>query len=135
MSWEPRPTPTVTPETELYWSAAANDQLLVCECADCSLIYHYPRKLCPDCFSDNINWKESDGTGNIYSYSTAYTMSGWPEENLPLVVAYVELDEGPRMITNIECDPEEIEVGTRVEVHFVDFKEDIAIPIFVPLTD
>ena len=133
MTWEPRPVPEVDPETEPYWAAAANGELLVRECSDCGLVYHYPRALCPDCFSEDVEWREASGYGDVYSYSAARTMSGWPEEDLPLVLAYVQLDEGPRLMTNIDADPEDVEIGTRVEVRFVDTEdEDVSIPVFVP---
>jgi hypothetical protein len=134
MSWEPRPVPEVTPESEPYWAGAAEGKLLLSECADCGLIYHYPRALCPDCFGENVSWLEASGTGEVYSYSVAHTMSGWPEEDLPLVLAYVELDEGPRVMTNVRADPEDVAVGTRVRVEFVDTEteEAVAIPVFVP---
>jgi uncharacterized protein len=134
MSWEPRPIPEVSPESEDYWSGAADEKLLLSECQDCGLIYHYPRALCPDCFSEDVDWLEASGKGRVYTYSTAHTISGWPEEDLPLVVAYVELDEGPQIMTNIDADPEGVEIGTRVAVEFVATEEeDISIPVFVPV--
>ncbi|APX97174.1 Zn-ribbon domain-containing OB-fold protein [Natronorubrum daqingense] len=136
MSWEPRPTPEITPETKRYWSAAADETLLVRECGDCGLVHHYPRAYCPDCFSDDVNWREATGTGTVYSYSVTRTMSGWPDDDLPLIVAYVELDDGPRMLTNLDCDPEALDIGTRVEVRFVSLESaDAAIPVFVPLEE
>ncbi|MDS0474412.1 Zn-ribbon domain-containing OB-fold protein [Natrinema sp. 1APR25-10V2] len=136
MSEPHRPVPDVTPETERYWEAAAEGRLLVRECQDCGLTYHYPRALCPDCFSDDVDWVEAAGTGEVYSYSVARSMSGWPDDDLPLVVAYVELDEGPRMVTNVDCDPDEVTVGSRVEVRFADVDaEDVAIPVFVLTED
>lgn len=134
MNWEPRPIPDVTPETERCWEAAANERLLLSACEDCGLVYYYPRALCSDCFSDNTGWLEAEGTGEVYSYSPTRTMSGRLKEDLPLVVAYVELDEGPRMLTNIDTDPADVEIGTRVAVKFVQTeKEDVAIPIFEPV--
>lgn len=132
MSWDPRPVPDVTPESERYWTAAAEGTLLVRECRDCGLVYHYPRSLCPDCFSEHVEWREASGRGEVYSFSTARTMSGWPEDDLPLVLAYVELEEGPRVMTNVDTDPSAVEIGTRVEVEFRDVDdEEIAIPVFV----
>lgn len=134
MSWEPRPIPQVTPETEPYWAGAAEGRLLLNECGNCGLVYHYPRAHCPDCFSDEVEWIEAAGTGEVYSYSVAQRMSGWPEEDLPLIVAYVELDEGPRVMTNVDADPEAVEIGTRVEVAFAETDEEgIAIPLFRPV--
>ncbi|KYH24977.1 hypothetical protein HAPAU_29290 [Halalkalicoccus paucihalophilus] len=136
MSWEPRPVPEPNPETERYWAAAASGELLVRECLGCGLVYHYPRALCPDCFSEDVEWREASGRGEVYSYSTARTMSGWPEEDLPLVLAYVELDDGPRMMTTIDAKPEDVEIGTRVDVRFVDTDaSDVAIPVFIPVDD
>ena len=132
-TWEPRPTPEVTPESERYWRAASEGRLLVSECGDCGLVYHYPRARCPDCLSDAIEWVEAAGTGEIYAHSTAPSVAGWPDEDLPLVVAYVELDEGPRLMTNVDADPEAVGVGTRVRVEFVDTDDpDVAVPVFVP---
>lgn len=136
MTWEPRPVPEVNPETDRYWRAASNGELLVRECTDCALVYHYPRSLCPDCFSENVEWREASGRGEVYAYSTARTMSGWPETDLPLVVAYVELEEGPRIMTNIDAEPEDVAIETRVEVEFVATEdEDIAVPVFVPVEE
>jgi uncharacterized OB-fold protein len=133
--WEPRPVPRTTPETEDYWAGCADGVLQLTECADCGLVYHYPRALCPDCFSDDTEWVEVEGTGEIYSFSIQEQMRGWPEEALPHVIAYVELDDGPRMMTNIvDCDPSDLAIGDRVEVRFVPTDEpDVAIPVFTPV--
>lgn len=135
-SWEPRPIPHVTPETERFWRAGTENRFLLRECAECGLVYHYPRALCPDCFGEST-WRAASGAGTIYSYSVAHQVSGWPEKALPLVVAYVELEEGPRVLTNVvDCDSETIAVGTPVEVRFVPTDEErVAIPVFVPIED
>lgn len=134
MTWGPRPLPNVTPETAAYWEGAADGHLLIRECQDCGLVYHYPRTLCPECFSEDVMWLESEGLGEVYSYSVAHTMSGWPEGVLPLVVAYVELDEGPRLMTNVDAEPDAVDVGTRVSVRFEKTENsDMKIPVFVPV--
>lgn len=136
MMWEPRPLPDVTPETAPFWEGAANEEFLLCECTDCGLMYYYPRKICPDCLSGDIEWREATGTGELYSFTVVNQMSGWPEEALPLVFAYVELDEGPHVITNIiDCDEGALEIGQRVEVGFVQTEGSIAIPVFTPVEE
>jgi uncharacterized OB-fold protein len=135
MSENSRPVPDVTPETKPYWEGAADGRLLLRECLDCGLTYHYPRALCPDCFSDDVEWTEAMGTGNVYSYSVSESMEGWPESDLPIVVAYVELDEGPRVLTNIDASPQNVTIGSRVEVRFADVAEDIAVPVFELVDD
>lgn len=132
MTWEPRPVPDMTPETAPFWRAASNGKLLLRECSLCDLIFYYPRARCPDCLSDDVNWLEASGTGIVYSYSVSEQISGWPDEDLPLVVAYVELDEGPRMMTIIvSCNPSEVSVGSAVEVRFIPTEDgEISIPVF-----
>lgn len=136
MTWEPRPVPDVTPETAPFWRGAADERLLLQECQTCGLVYYYPRALCPDCLSDDVEWIEAAGIGEVYSYSTTSLVSGWPEEHLPLVLAYVELDEGPRVMTNVLAAPDGVTVGLRVTVEFVDTEaDDVAVPVFVPDED
>jgi hypothetical protein len=133
-AWEPRPVPEVTPESEPYWRAASEGRLLLRECADCGLVYHYPRSLCPDCLSDDVSWLEASGEGEVYAHSAAPAVPGWPDEDLPLVVAYVELDEGPRVLTNVDAGPESVDVGTRVRARFVETgEENVAVPVFEPV--
>ena len=132
-TWEPRPTPEVTPESAPYWRGASEGELRLSECSDCGLVFHYPRALCPDCFADT-EWTVSSGRGEVYSHSVARRMSGWPESDLPMVVGYVELEEGPRMMTTVFADPDEVAVGTEVAVRFVPTDdEEVAIPVFVPV--
>lgn len=131
MTWEPRPLPHVTPENEAFWAAAADGELLLSECRDCGLVFHYPRPVCPDCWSSDVEWLESEGTGEIYTYAIGRSLSGWPDEALPEIVAYVELDEGPRVLTNVHADPDAVEIGDRVAVEFVETEEaDVGIPVF-----
>jgi uncharacterized OB-fold protein len=134
MNWEPRPLPTVDPETAPFWSATEDGRLLLCECQNCGLQFYYPRSLCPDCASDDVEGVAASGTGTVYSHTVTEHVSNWPDVLLPAVVAYVELDEGPRVLTNVVgCDPADVEIGTRVEVRFVETDRDLAIPVFEPL--
>lgn len=130
-TWEPRPLPEVTPESARYWDAASEGTLLLGRCPDCGLVFHYPRARCPDCFAETA-WTEASGEGTVYTYSVAERMEGWPAADLPLVVAYVELAEGPRVMTNlVGCDPDAVAVGASVTVEFVPTeREGVAVPVF-----
>lgn len=133
MNWEPRPLPEVNPETAPFWAGAAEGEFLLRSCSDCGLVFYYPRHLCPDCFGD-AEWVRAEGIGEVYSYSVTESLEEWPEAALPLVVAYVELTEGPRVMTNVHADPADVSVGTPVEVTFIETdREDVAIPVFVPV--
>ena len=144
--WAPRPLPKLTPETRPFWEGAADGRLLLNRCRECGLTYYYPRAICPDCFGDETDWIESSGEGSVYSYSATERVAGWPQEALPLVVAYVELDEGPRVLTNlVGCEPADVEIGAEVAVRFVpsggddeengeedgeEDDEELAVPVF-----
>ena len=132
MTWEPRPVPPVTPETEVFWSAAADGALLLGHCADCGTVFYYPRAHCPDCFGADVSLEPAAGTGTIYSYTVAHRSESVPEEDLPVVIAYVELDEGPRLISNVlGCDPADVEIGDAVAVDFVETEADeVGVPVF-----
>lgn len=132
-TWEPRPLPEVTPETERFWAAAAEGRFLLSACRDCGLVYHYPRARCPECLSDDVEWREAAGTGEVYSYTVLPVREGWPEAALPLVIVYVELDEGVRVISSLVGSDRTVSVGDRVAVGFVPTeRDDVAVPVFRP---
>jgi hypothetical protein len=132
--WEPRPVPDVTPETREYWETAAEGELALGHCPDCDLTFYYPRAYCPDCLAA-ADLVAASGEGTVYSYTVPEQISGWPEAAQPLVVAYVELDEGPRMVSNlVDCEPADVAIGDRVRVAFVPTDdEDVAVPVFEPV--
>ena len=106
--------PAIYPENKPYWEAAAKGQLLVKKCTACGEYHHYPRSLCPYCFSDKTEWTVAKGTGTVYTYSVL--RRGSPT---PYAIAYVTLDEGPTMMTNIvDCDLDTIRVGQKMQVVF-----------------
>jgi uncharacterized OB-fold protein len=75
----------------------------------------YPKGLCTECGSTDLEWIEASGRGTIYSYSTTWRALGQYAQVVPYVVAYVELEEGPRVITNIVgCEPAAISIGDPV---------------------
>jgi uncharacterized OB-fold protein len=134
MTWDPRPVPDVTVESEAYWAAASEERLQLRECEDCGLVFYPPRTYCPDCLGET-HAIEAEGRGTVFSYTVTSALQDWPEDDLPVVVAYVELAEGPRMLTNVRnCDPDAVTVGMAVEVAFVDTENpDVSIPVFEPV--
>ena len=106
--------PAVNPEIKPFFDAAAEGRLLVKHCGACGEYHHYPRALCPHCFSDRTEWRDAKGTGTVYTYSVL--SRGVP---VPYCIAYVTLDEGVSMITNIvDCDLDALEIGQAVRVVF-----------------
>lgn len=129
----PTPAPVVNPETEAFWSATAEGRLLLPRCRACGYVIWYPRGLCPSCASTDVEWVDASGRGTIYSFTVIRRGEGAYREATPYVVAYVELDEGPRALTNVvDCDPEGLRIGQAVEVVFHDSGEGNALPRFRP---
>ncbi|MDZ7687449.1 MAG: Zn-ribbon domain-containing OB-fold protein [Halobacteriales archaeon] len=130
----PTPKPRVTPETERFWEATADEKLLLKRCADCGEHHHYPRPHCPFCFSDETEWVEASGEGTVYTYTVTHQNGAPYDEATPYVLAYVELEEGPRVMTNIVgVEPDEVSVGQDVSVVFDDTDEgEYALPRFEP---
>lgn len=134
MSDLPVSPPVVTPETERFWAGTAEGKLLLPRCDDCSTLIWYPREVCPECRSQNVSWIEASGRGTVYSFSVVHRGGGPWRAVLPYVLAYVELEEGPRVMTNVvDVDPSSVEVGQRVEVVFDDTGVGAALVRFRPV--
>lgn len=130
-----KPLPRVDEETKGYWEACRRHELYVQRCRACGAKRHYPRALCPKCLSGDTEWLRCAGTGTVYTYTVTHqNQAPGFRDGLPYVLAYVELDEGVRLLTNVvECPPEAVHIGMRVEVVFEDVDEEIAIPRFRPV--
>ena len=113
---------------EAYFGAAAAGKLVVKKCGACGKAHHYPRTLCPFCFSDDLAWHDAKGTGTIYSYSVM--RRGSP---VPYCIAYVALAEGVTMLTNIvDCDLDTVRIGQTVKVTFKKSEGGVSMPMFTP---
>ena len=122
------PAPLINPENARFYEAAKEGKLLVGKCNDCAEYHFYPRVLCPHCFSERTEWVPAKGSGVIYTYSTM--RRGVPA---PYTIAYVTLDEGVSMMTNIvDCDPDMLKIGARVKVVFKPAEDGTPVPVFTP---
>lgn len=122
------PEPPVNPENQRYFDAAARGELLVGKCDGCGEYHFYPRVICPFCFSDHTRWVPARGTGTLYTFSTMHR--GAP---VPYTIAYVTLDEGVTMLTNIvDCDPADVAIGQRMRVVFRTTAAGVSVPCFTP---
>jgi len=115
-------------EIQPFWDATAKGQLLLKQCKACGEVHYYPRTICPFCFIDDTVWLEASGQGVIFSYSVIR------RAEVPYVIAYVTLQEGPTMMTNIiDCDIDSVRIDMAVKVSFVDTGEGTALPMFTPV--
>jgi uncharacterized protein len=127
-----KPLPVIDPGSEPFWTAAKDHRLSIPRCRACGQHHFYPRELCPHCYSDDIEWTDVSGKGEIYSYTIARMPAGPPYvDDVPYVIAMVALDEGPRMMTNIvTSDVETVGIGDRVVVKFDDVTDEVTLPKF-----
>ena len=120
--------PVLNPGDESYFNAAGEGRLLLKSCRACGEIHHYPRALCPFCWSADLEWMDSAGTGQIYTYSVTRRGAG-----APYCIAYVTLDEGPVVLTNIVgVDLDTVRIGQRVKVLFRTSEGGMSVPMFTP---
>lgn len=130
-----KPIPPIDPWTEPYWTALHQGRLLLQFCPACREHIFYPRQSCPHCFSERLEWVEASGCGKVYAYTVVENNapSAFIEE-MPFVIAIVNLEEGVRMMTNIVgCDPAAIYSEMPVTVTFEKVSDEITLPKFKPL--
>lgn len=114
-----RPVPLPDPETQPFWDAACEGVLKIQQCAECGHHAFYPRLVCPTCLSDAMIWQQVSGRARIYALTVVHRAAQPFREDLPYVVALVDLEEGPRMMTRILADnPDALRIGDAVEVEF-----------------
>ena len=108
-------------ESRAYWEGAGRGELVLQRCRDCHVVQHRPRGLCVSCLSSGIEHFVATGRGEVYTYSIVRQNQMPTFRNaLPYVVAYVQLEEGPQILSNIVgCDPEAVSIGMPVRVDFV----------------
>ena len=125
----PLPAPAAEAGTEPFWEGTKNGKLMVKYCQSCKQPHWYPRTLCPFCFGET-DWKQTSGHGTIYSFSVM--QRGNPN---PYCIAYVTLDEGVTMMTQIvDCDLDSIKIGQKVQVVFKPSEGDThQVPMFKPV--
>jgi uncharacterized OB-fold protein len=121
------PAPPISPETQPFWDAAAEGRLMIKKCGGCGQAHFYPRALCPFCGSDRTEWLRASGRGTIYSYSVMRRVP------IPYALAYVTLEEGVTMMTNIvDGDLDRIRIGQAVKVVFRPTEGGPPVPMFAP---
>ncbi len=124
--------PTTDLETQPFWDGCKRGVFLLRHCNACGHDHYYPRPFCPACWSDDVAWKEASGRATLYTYSVVHVNDLPPfNERVPYVAAIVELDEGPRVMTNVEGTVfEDLHVGMALVVEDKAISDDVTIPVF-----
>lgn len=118
-----------------YWAGLAGGELRLQRCTDCATAQFYPRPTCSAC-GGTVEWFTASGRGEVHTFTVVRVNGVEPFASLvPYVFAVIQLEEGPRMLTNvIECDPESVSIGTPVQLLPVAAGE-VTLPFFTPRTD
>ncbi len=128
--------PTPDEFTQPWWDAAAERRLVISRCATCDEAHYYPRPFCPRCGGDEVSWEDASGRATLYTWSIVYQNDLPPfNEKVPYVAAVVDLEEGPRMMTNVVgCEFDDLAAGMALVVDFEDIGDGFTIPVFRPAT-
>lgn len=128
-----RPLPDATEEdTHDFWAATRSGRLVYQQCAQCDTVVFYPRRHCTGCTSGQLEWKTAKGTGTIYTYSVVrQSYHPYFRSQVPYVVAWIDLDEGLRLVSNVlgVGAPDLSLIGKRVRVDW-ETHESVSIPLF-----
>lgn len=129
--------PKATPETQEFWDGLKRHELRIQKCQDCNQFYFFPRPFCPHegCRSSNVEWETVSGKGKLHTYVISHRGFGPWAEDTPYVIAVVELDEGPRMMTNlvdVEPDPANLPADLPLEIVYDDVTDEVTLAKFRP---
>jgi len=131
-----KPLPIPNEDTKPFWNGLKKHKLMIQKCHQCERFRFPPRVVCPYCLSLDSEWVEATGKGKVYSFTVvhhAYIPAY--KDDLPYVVAIIELEEGVRLVTNIVgCKPDEVKIGMGVELAFEDVTPEFTLHKFQPLT-
>lgn len=128
-----RPAPVVTDDSAVFWDAAAAGRLVGQRCADCGVMRHPPRPMCPHCHSLRTEIVPLSGRGTLYSYAFLHHPQH-PAFSYPVMAALVDLDEGIRIVSNLtDVARENVQIGMPLEVHFIPTDGGAQIPVFRPV--
>ena len=129
-----KPIPHIDDTSRPYWEAARRHELVLQKCQECGHFRYPAGENCPSCLSDRSEWVKASGRGKVYTWTVFHKVYHPAFINdAPYAVVAVELDEGPRMLTNlVDCKLEDIKVDMPVEVTFEDVTGEITLPKFRP---
>jgi len=114
----PKPLPSPTEDSKHFWDACQKQEFTIQKCNDCGMWRFPPSVLCPKCMSTHCHWAKPSGNGKVFSWQITHSPF-YPAWDPPYNVAIVELNEGPRLHTNIvDCKNEDIHFGMPVELVF-----------------
>ena len=130
--------PVPTEDSKPYWEYCAEGELRMQRCGACGHVRFPPSALCPRCLSERHEWAALSGRGRVWSW-VVFHQAYYPgyADDVPYNTAIVELEEGPRMMTNVvdvDQTPEALQLDMALEVKFDPVSEDVTLPHFRPVS-
>ena len=127
-----KPLPTITDENRPFWEGCKQGKLQLQKCGQCGHIRYPISHVCPDCLSYEFTWQQLSGRGDVFSYVVFHQLYNKAfADDIPYNVALVQLEEGPRMYSNIVgVDNDAVKIGDKIEVMFDPVTPEISIPKF-----
>jgi uncharacterized OB-fold protein len=131
---KPLPRPLSPELTRPFWEAARRHELVMPRCKMCDHLFFYPRSECPRCFSTNLEWMQVSGRGRLHSYTIVQQPANPAfRDDVPYVYAVVQLEEGPRIVSNVvQCDPDTLRVDMPLAAVFDDITPEWTLVKFKP---
>ncbi len=133
-----KPSPGITPETKPFWDAAKRNEFMLVKCVGCGF-YRNPvsitANICPECGSRKPGeWVKASGKGRVHTYTAVHrTFDPSFEKELPYIIVIVELEEGPRFLSNMrDAKPEDMKLDMPLEVVFEKVSDEVTVPYFKP---
>lgn len=131
-----RPLPKLQElDTRDFWLATKDKKFTYQKCDDCSEVIFYPKSHCTGCTGTNLSWQTSQGKGTVYSFSVVrQSYHPFFRNKTPYAVAWIDMDEGPRILSNVigvEDPLTEVKIGQKVVVDWEEHEE-VNIPLFKP---
>jgi len=130
-----KPVPVPDPDSAPFWAGCREGRLLIQHCDDCSSHQFPPSNVCAQCGSGRLGWHQASGAGKVFSWIVVRHPVPKPvyAEDVPYVVALVELAEGVRMPSNIVgCAPEAVVADMPLKVTFRQVSDEVVLPLFEP---
>ncbi len=131
---KPLPNPSNPVLTQPFWDAAKRHELIMPRCKTCDNLFFYPRELCPICLSMDLEWVPVSGKGRVHSYTVIYQpgLSAF-REDAPYIYAIIQLEEGPRMASNlVECAIDDAKIDMPVTAFYDDVTPEVTLVKFRP---
>ena len=131
---KPLPRPLSPELTRPFWEAARRHELLMPRCTMCDHVFFYPRSECPRCLSANLEWVKVSGRARLHSFTVVRQPANAAfRDDVPYVYAVVQLDEGPRLVSNlVQCDIDALRVDMPLEAVFDDVTPEWTLVKFKP---